>query len=53
MAGDLIESYVKCLEDFFDVSVYDYTLHAHLHLRSQVEDHGPLHSNSQFVFEVR
>ncbi len=30
---------------------YDYTLHAHLHLACQVRLHGPLQSNSQFVFE--
>ena len=37
---------------YFGKDAYSYTIHAHLHLPDQVSKHGPLHSHSQFVFEV-
>ena len=51
-ADEMINSYVRLAEDFYGEDVADYTLHAHLHLPNQVLKHGPLHCNSQFVFEV-
>ena len=48
----LIRAYHNQLEETFGVSAYTYTIHAHLHLSKQVLLHGPLHSHSQFVFEV-
>lgn len=48
----ILQQYVEALEDSFGNYAYDYTVHAHLHLADQVKQHGPLHCNSQFVFEV-
>jgi hypothetical protein len=51
-AKELMETYFNNLDEFFGEYAYDYTIHAHLHLADQVIKHGPLHSHSQFVFEV-
>ena len=37
---------------FTSLGVYYFTIHTHLHLVKQVEDHGPVKSHSQLVFEV-
>ena len=51
-AKRLIQSYHHYIEDHFGQGAYTYTIHAHLHLANQVLRHGPLHSHTQFVFEV-
>ncbi len=52
LADELINSYVEKTDQIFGDEATTYTLHAHLHLPKQVLDHGPLHCNSQFCFEV-
>ena len=49
---EIINNYVKYLGVYFADYAYDFTIHAHIHLVKQVEEHGPLKSHSQFVFEV-
>jgi hypothetical protein len=49
---EIINNYVKYVGIYFGDYAYDFTIHAHLHLVKQVEQHGPLKSHSQFVFEV-
>jgi hypothetical protein len=49
---EIINNYVKYLGVYYGDYAYDFTIHAHLHLVKQVEEHGPLKSHSQFVFEV-
>ena len=51
-AKSMMETYFNNLDEYFGEYAYDYTIHAHLHLAYQVSKHGPLHSHSQFVFEV-
>ncbi len=53
LGNELITNYIKHAEEFYSMSAYSYTLHAHLHLKDQVLEHGPLQDNSQFVFEVK
>ena len=48
----IINKYVTFLAQYNGDYAYDFTVHAHLHLVKQVEQHGPLKSHSQFVFEV-
>jgi hypothetical protein len=48
---DMIKFYHSSLNNYFGNGAYDYSIHAHLHLTSQVLDHGPLYCHSQFVFE--
>jgi hypothetical protein len=52
LAHELITSYIQNVEEYYSKNAYSYTLHAHLHLKSQVFEHGPLQDNSQFVFEL-
>ena len=52
IADELIRNYFQGVEEHFSLSAYSYTLHAHLHLKKQVLEHGPLKDNSQFFFEV-
>ena len=52
LADSLLKTYFTELKNHFGDYDYDYTIHAHLHLAEQVRKHGPLHSHSQFVFEV-
>ena len=52
LAQQLITIYHSQLGEYFGMQAYSYTIHAHLHLVEQVVLHGPLHSHSQFVFEV-
>jgi hypothetical protein len=47
----MIKLYHNSLNEYFGDGAYDYSIHAHLHLASQVFYHGPLHCHSQFVFE--
>jgi hypothetical protein len=47
----MINFYYESLNEYFNESVYDYTVHAHIHLVDQVKKHGPLGCHSQFVFE--
>ncbi len=47
----ILNACVNSLLEKFGRYAYDYTLHAHIHLAEQVRLHGPLQSNSQFVFE--
>jgi hypothetical protein len=47
----MMYKYVKSLEDTYDEYAYSFTVHAHLHLASQVRSHGPLQCHSQFCFE--
>lgn len=49
--NNMIILYHSSLKKYFGDGAYDYSIHAHLHLTSQVLDHGPLHCHSQFVFE--
>lgn len=49
---ELIKKYVDFIGKYYGNGAYDFTIHAHLHLVKQVEQHGPLKSHSQFVFEV-
>ncbi len=51
-AGEIIKNYVEFLGNYLGNHAYDFTVHAHLHPANQVEKHGPLKFNSQFVFEV-
>lgn len=52
-ADKLMNEYFRLMDDFIGSHAYTYTLHAHLHLGEQVLKSGNLHSNSQFVFEVK
>ena len=52
LADLLLKKYFLELKKYYGDFAYDYTIHAHLHLPEQVRKHGPLHSHSQFVFEV-
>ena len=49
---EIINLYFTSLGVYYGDYAYDFTIHAHLHLVKQLEDHGPLKSHSQFVFEV-
>ena len=49
---EIIIKYVHFIGKYYGNYAYDFTIHAHLHLVKQVEQHGPLKSHSQFVFEV-
>ncbi len=49
---ELIKKYVDFIGKYYGNGAYDFTIHAHLHLVKQVEQHEPLKSHSQFVFEV-
>ena len=49
---ELIKKYVDFIGKYYGNGAYDFTIHAHLHLVKQVEQHGTLKSHSQFVFEV-
>ncbi len=49
---ELIKTYVGFIGKYYGNGAYNFTIHAHLHLVKQVEQHGPLKSHSQFVFEV-
>ena len=52
IAKDLIKNCIEFLGKYYGDYAYDFTVHAHLHLADQVEQHGPLKTHSQFVFEV-
>ena len=48
-AEEILNKYVKSLEDTYNENAYTFTAHAHLHLAKCL--HGPLQSHSQFCFE--
>jgi hypothetical protein len=52
LVEEMLNNYVEYLSVYFGDYAYDFTIHAHLHHVKQVEQHGPLKSHSQFVFEV-
>jgi len=52
LAKTLIDYYLNTLEETFSINACTYTAHAHKHLYSQVLEHGSLHANSMFIFEV-
>ena len=52
LSQQLIDKYLYLLEETFSINACTYTAHAHKHLSKQVVTHGPLHSNSMFIFEV-
>jgi hypothetical protein len=49
---EILQRYTEFLGKYYGDYAYDFTIHAHSHLVKQVEQHGPLKSHSQFVFEV-
>ena len=52
--GEMIEYYHANVgkTEFFSRKAYTYTMHAHLHLKSQVFDQGNLESHVLNTFEV-
>jgi hypothetical protein len=52
IAHTIFEKYIERLGHYFGETAYDYTIHAHIHLADQVQQHGPLHASSLFCFEV-
>ncbi|CAF2099218.1 unnamed protein product [Rotaria magnacalcarata] len=50
-AEKLIHLYCRTIVDVYDESLELYSLHAHLHLPSQVRLHGGLSTSSAFTFE--
>ncbi|CAF3541607.1 unnamed protein product [Rotaria socialis] len=50
-AEKLIHYYCRTIADVYDESLELYSLHAHLHLPSQVRLHGGLSTSSAFTFE--
>jgi hypothetical protein len=51
-AKDLNKNYIEFLGKYYGDYANDFTVHAHLHLVDQVEQHSPLKTHSQFVLEV-
>jgi hypothetical protein len=51
MAESFLKEYSREIGELFGIQDYDYTIHAHKHLRKQVEDHGSFYYSSMFSFE--